>query len=105
VRTVEIGPSGLRGDPHGQFPREHWRHLRTTNVVEFPFAAVRLRTTAAKRFKRADTATAMSWKVLQGAEKTFRRLNAPALLPAMYAGAKYVDGIKQSPVNHQEVAA
>ena len=24
-----------------QFPREHWRHLRTTNVVESPFAAVR----------------------------------------------------------------
>jgi putative transposase len=88
-----------------QFPCEHWRHLRTTNVVESPFAAVRLRTTAAKRFKKVDSATAMSWKVLQVAEKTFRRLNAPELLPAVYAGAKYVDGIKQSPVNHQEVAA
>ncbi len=32
-----------------QFPREHWQHLRTTNVVESPFAAVRLRTTAGKR--------------------------------------------------------
>jgi hypothetical protein len=32
-----------------QFPKEHWRHLRTTNVVESPFAAVRLRTTAGKR--------------------------------------------------------
>lgn len=31
-----------------QFPKEHWRHLRTTNVVESPFAAVRLRTTAGK---------------------------------------------------------
>jgi transposase-like protein len=27
-----------------QFPREHWKHVRTTNVVESPFAAVRLRT-------------------------------------------------------------
>jgi putative transposase len=88
-----------------QFPREHWRHLRTTNVVESPFAAVRLRTTAAKRFKKVDSATAMIWKVLQVAEQTFRRLNAPELLPAVYAGAQYVDGIKQSPVNHQEVAA
>ena len=34
------------------FPEDHWKHLRTTNVVESPFAAVRLRTTAAKRFKR-----------------------------------------------------
>jgi transposase-like protein len=24
------------------FPKEHWKHLRTTNVVESPFAAVRL---------------------------------------------------------------
>ena len=34
------------------FPEDHWKHLRTTNVVESPFAALRLRTTAAKRFKR-----------------------------------------------------
>src|SRR5918995_744843 len=88
-----------------QFPREHWRHLRTTNVVESPFAAVRLRTSAAKRFKQVDSATAMIWKVLQVAETTFRRLNAPELLPGVYAGAKYVDGIKQVAVNHQEVAA
>jgi transposase-like protein len=60
-----------------QFPREHWRHLRTTNVVESPFAAVRLRTTAAKRFKKVDSATAMIWQLLQVAEQTFRRLNAP----------------------------
>jgi transposase-like protein len=33
------------------FPKEHWKHLRTTNVVESPFAAVRLRTGAAMRFK------------------------------------------------------
>ena len=30
------------------FPEDHWKHLRTMNVVESPFAAVRLRTTAAK---------------------------------------------------------
>ena len=30
----------------------HWRHLRTTNVVESPFAAVRLRTTAGKALVR-----------------------------------------------------
>jgi putative transposase len=88
-----------------QFPREHWRHLRTTNVVESPFAAARLRTSAAKRFKKVDSATAIIWKLLQVAERNFRRLNAPELLPAVYAGAKYVDGIKQITVSHQEVAA
>jgi putative transposase len=89
-----------------QFPREHWRHLRTTNVVESPFAPVRLRTTAAKRFKKVDSATALIWKVLQIAETTFRRLNAPELLPAVYAGAHYVDGVKHAvDAAQQEVAA
>jgi putative transposase len=88
-----------------QFPREHGRHLRTTNVVESPFAAVRLRTTAAKRFKKVDSATAIIWKVLQMAETTFRRLNAPELLPAVYAGTRYVDGVKHTAASHQEVAA
>jgi putative transposase len=46
-------------------------------------AAVRRRTTAAKRFKKVDSATAMIWNVLQVAETTFRRLNAPELLPAV----------------------
>jgi len=46
------------------FPAAHWRHLRTTNVIESPFHAVRLRTTAAKRFKRVENATALIWKLL-----------------------------------------
>jgi hypothetical protein len=36
------------------FPAEHWRHLRTTNIVESPFSAVRLRTDASRRYKRAE---------------------------------------------------
>ncbi len=75
------------------FPQEHWRHLRTTNVVESPFDAVRLRTTAAKRFKKVENGSAMIWKLLLLAEQSFRRLNAPELLPAVYAGTKYLDGV------------
>jgi transposase-like protein len=88
-----------------QFPKAHWRHLRTTNVVESPFASVRLRTAAGKRYKRVESATALIWKVLQVAEQTFRRLNAPELLPAVYAGTMYVDGVKQTNVTQEEVAA
>jgi len=87
-----------------QFPREHWRHLRTTNVVESPFAAVRLRTTAGKRYKRVESATALIWKLLQVAECHFRRLNAPELLPLVYAGIQFVDGMQKS-VTPKEAAA
>ncbi len=74
------------------FPVAHWLHLRTTNVVESPFAAVRLRTTAAKRFKQVASATALIWRVLLVAERRFRRLNAPELLGAVAAGQRCVDG-------------
>ena len=46
------------------FPKEHWKHLRTTNPVESPFASVRLRTNAGKRYKRVQGATALIWRVL-----------------------------------------
>ncbi|RMH35611.1 MAG: IS256 family transposase, partial [Nitrospirae bacterium] len=88
------------------FPREHWRHLRTTNVIESPFVAVRLRTTAGKRDKRVESAMALIGKVLQVAEQTFRRLNAPERLPLVDAGVQFVDGVKQSTMaTRQEAAA
>jgi transposase-like protein len=75
------------------FPKEHWIHLRTTNPVESPFAAVRLRTDAAKRFKKVENATAMLWKLLMVAEKSFRHLNACHLLSSVRSGQRYVDGL------------
>jgi putative transposase len=86
------------------FPMEHWKHLRTTNVVESPFAAVRLRTDAAKRFKKTDNATAMIWRLLLVAEKRFRKIDAPYLAAAVYRGATFEDGVKITKTN-QRVAA
>ena len=74
------------------FPLEHWKHLRTTNVVESPFAAVRLRTAAAKRFKKVDNATPAIWKTLLVAEQSFRRLDSPELVPEVAEGVVYVNG-------------
>lgn len=75
------------------FPKEHWVHMRTTNVVESPFGAIRLRTDAAKRFKKVDSATAMIWKLLLVAEKRFRALKGYWLLSDVYEGKRFVDGI------------
>jgi len=35
------------------FPAEHWKHLRTSNVIESPFATVRLRQRVTKAQARA----------------------------------------------------
>jgi len=86
------------------FPKEHWKHLRTSNVVESPFASVRLRTDAAKRFKKVANATALIWRLLRVAESRFRKLDAPQLAAEVYRGVKYADGVKLTKSN-QRVAA
>jgi putative transposase len=87
------------------FPKEHWRHLRTTNVVESPFAPVRLRTSAAKRYKKVASASALIWRILLVAEKSFRRLNSPELLPLVAEGVKYVNGLRAEVLNADQKAA
>jgi transposase-like protein len=85
-----------------RYPKEHWLHLRTTNVVESPFAAVRLRTDAAKRYKKIANATAVVWKMLLIAERRFRKLNEAHLLKEVWAGASYVDGVRVKSQNKKE---
>jgi transposase-like protein len=74
------------------FPREHWKHLRTSNIVESPFSRVRLRTAASRRFKSPVNATCLIWKTLMVAEMSFRKLNAPHLVAKVANGSKYKDG-------------
>ena len=83
-----------------QFPREHWPQLRTSNMVESPFATVRLRTTAAKRFKKVENATALIWKMFRRGSTN----KGAELLPDVYAGAQYVDGVLKMRTQ-QQIAA
>jgi len=41
------------------FPAEHWKHLRTTNVIESSFATIRHRTLRSKGCLSNKTALAM----------------------------------------------
>ena len=86
-------------------PPEHWPHLRTTNIVESPFAAVRLRTSAAKRFQVVANATALIWKTLLVVEQHFRKLNAPHLCAAVHDGGRYADGLPLTIPTRELVAA
>ena len=85
-----------------RFPKEHWKHLRTTNVVESPFAALRLRTDAAKRYRKVENATAVIWKMLLLAEQRFRRLDAPEKLKLVYLS---IDLQESSEAKREEVLA
>ena len=73
-------------------PKEHWRGLRTSNVVESPFQVVRLRTGAARRFKKVENATAVLWKLLMIAESSFRTFDGAQLLANVASGQQYING-------------
>ncbi len=77
-----------------RYPKEHWKHIRTSNVVESPFASARLRTDAAKRYKKTANATTVLWKLLMVAEKNFRKLHHYPLLSRVADGATFKDGIE-----------
>jgi len=86
------------------FPREHWKHLRTTNVIESPFALVRLRTDASRRFKKTENATALIWRLLLVAERHFHKLFAAHLASEVYRGVQYVDGLKVGKASQKNAA-
>ena len=59
------------------FPAEHWKHLRTTNPIESTFATVRHRTIRSKGCLSNKTALAMVFKLVEGAQKSWRRHRRP----------------------------
>ncbi len=62
------------------FPKLHWKHLRTTNVIESSFDAVRSRTNVCKRIRQAESATYLVWALLMRRAPRWRRFNGYALL-------------------------
>jgi putative transposase len=79
------------------FPAEHWKHLRTTNVIESPFATVRLRERATRGAGSRTKGLLMAFKLLDMAQQRWRRLDGAHLLPPVRAGMKFVDGVRQGP--------
>jgi putative transposase len=76
------------------FPAEHWKHLRTTNVIESSFATIRHRTVRSKGCLSNKTALAMIYKLAEAAEKSWRRLDGHNQLPKVILGVRFADGIE-----------
>jgi transposase-like protein len=75
------------------FPAEHWVHLRTGNVIESPFATVRLRQRVTKGAGSRQKGLLMAFKLLATAERRWRRINGPQLVPLVRAGGIFRDGV------------
>jgi putative transposase len=75
------------------FPAEHWRHIRSTNVIESTFSTVRLRTYKTKGCLSRPTALTMVFKLIQGAQKKWQRIHSYKLLPVVLTGEEFIDGV------------
>ena len=85
------------------FPAQHWKHLRTSNVIESTFATVRLRQRVTKGPGSRTKGLTMAYKLLEMAQKRWRRLNGAGLLPLVREGATFVDGVRfEREINPQE---
>ena len=89
------------------FPAEHWKHLRTTNPIESTFATVRHRTIRSKGCLSNGTALAMVFKLVEGAQKSWRRLDGHNQLPKIIQGVKFADGLEiiAKPIDRQPETA
>src|SRR5262245_54509490 len=87
------------------FPAEHWKHLRTTNVIESSFATVRHRTVRSKGCLSNKTALAMIFKLAEAAERSWRRLDGHNQLSKIILGVSFTDGMEVVRSQDQAAAA
>ena len=86
------------------FPAEHWKHLRTSNVIESPFATVRLRQRVTKGAGSRTKGLLMAYKLLDMAQVRWRRLDGAHLLPLVSAGIAFVDGVQRTTASRRSSA-
>jgi transposase-like protein len=74
------------------FPAEHWVHPRTANVIESPFATVRLRQRVTKGAGSRQKGLLMAFQLLAMAERRWRRINGAHLIPLVRVGVCFTEG-------------
>jgi transposase-like protein len=89
------------------FPAEHWAHLRTTNPIESTFATVRHRTSRARNCVSRATFLGLAFKLVEEAEKSWRRIRGAERIDLLLKGVPFKDGIavQDDPPLQQSLAA
>lgn len=89
------------------FPAEHWQHLRTTNPIESTFATVRHRTTRTKNCVSRSTFLGLAFKLVQEAEKSWRRIRGAERISELLDGTVFRDGVPatEDKTDQQKLAA
>jgi transposase-like protein len=84
-----------------RFPAMHWQHIRTTNAIESTFATVRLRTNVTKGAGSPKAAETMAFKLLEDAQKTWRKIRGYEEIENILAGVEYKNGTMVADINNQ----
>ena len=89
------------------FPAEHWAHLRTTNPIESTFATVRHRTSRTRNCVSRATFLGLAFKLVEEAEKSWRRIRGAERIELLLKGVPFQDGIAvpDNPPSQQNLAA
>lgn len=89
------------------FPAEHWQHIRTTNAIESTFATVRHRTTRTRNCVSRPTFLGLAFKLIEEAEKSWRRINGADKIELLLKGIPFNDGepVQDDPPVQQKLAA
>lgn len=87
------------------FPREHWKSLRTSNPIESTFDPVRLRTRATRRMRTARTGLYLVFQLVRRGERRWRRIDAPHLVTKVLEGVQFVNGAEVTKGSKRGIAA
>lgn len=75
------------------FPAEHWRHIRSTNVIESIFSTVRLRTYKTRGCCKEESILSLVFKLVETASQRWQKLHSSNIIPLVLKGVKYQDGV------------
>jgi transposase-like protein len=86
------------------FPAEHWVHIRTTNPIESTFSTVRLRSRRSRNCGSRETTLAMIYKLLESAQKRWKRIKGFKLLTLVVNNVTFKDGEQEKDQSDRDVA-
>lgn len=77
------------------FPAEHWQHIRTSNPIKSTFSTVKLRSRKSRNSGSRDTVLSMVFKLIQSAEKKWRRIRGFEKLELIVNHVKFIDEVQE----------
>ena len=87
-----------------QFPKAHWKHLRTTNPIESVFAGTRLRMNVTKRMRSQKAGLYLVWKLIQRLSENWQEIEGKEWIQAVLSGKRFKDGvIEEEKMEEREV--